>query len=604
MDQETPEQGATSRWFKRLGVVVGVLAMLGVLAWATGGFSSGPPQRAVSELAAQMKHGQVSSIQLKGDRASVRTVSGEQYTTVLGRADFFQSMAELGVTPDDLSRVASINDTDPSVVDWGNVVRVVALPCMLLLFLFAQQQGPTEEILSFTRSHPRQAALSSRTSRFDEVAGLHEAKEEVRELAEFLRWPWRFAALGGSAPKGVLLNGPPGTGKTLLARAVAGEADVPFLSVNGSEFVEIVAGVAASRIRDLFDVARRSAPCIVFIDELDAIGRCRTGGGSAYTNDEREQALNQLLVEMDGFSSDTRVIVLAATNRADMLDPALVRPGRFDRRIEVAVPDRAERLEILQVHARGKPLDRSVDLPALAAVTGGLTGADLANVMNEAAILAARQTKRAIGMAELHEAVERVLDGPERRSATPNAHDRELTAYRQAGHAVVMRHTPGHDPVYRVSIMPRTHAMGSARSLAREANEGFTRSDLEAQLSAALAGSAAEQLVFGEVSSGCGDDLVRATDIARQIVTAHGMTDTPGWIAGPAGYSSISNRTAEMIDDEIHRLIVEGCAHATDILVARRDELDGVARALLEQATLERDDLEHVLHPRQAARDS
>jgi len=440
---------------------------------------------------------------------------------------------------------------------------------------------------------------------FEDVAGVEEAKEELAEVVEFLKFPERFLALGAKIPKGVLLVGPPGTGKTLMARAVAGEAGVPFFSISGSEFVEMFVGVGASRVRDLFDQAKRNAPCIVFVDEIDAVGRHR-GAGLGGGHDEREQTLNQILVEMDGFDTTTNVIVVAATNRPDILDPALLRPGRFDRRVTLDNPDIKGRKQILDVHSKGKPVSEEVNLQQVARQTVGFSGADLANLVNESAILTARRNKKSIGQSEFAESIDRVIAGPERKSRVITAREREITAYHEAGHALVAHVLPDSDPVSKVTIVARGHAGGYTRTLPEEDRNLITRKQLEARLAMALGGRVAEELVFDEVTTGAGNDLEQATNIARTMVTRYGMSEKLGLrtfgkredmvflgreISEQRDYS---DNIAEVIDSEVHRLISTAHQTAKDVLLEHRTRLDRISEFLLDHETIEEDQVKEV----------
>ena len=434
----------------------------------------------------------------------------------------------------------------------------------ILLFMMRQAQGSSSQTFSFGRSRARMFTGDSPTVSFADVAGVDEAKEELQEVVEFLKTPERFLALGARIPKGVLLMGPPGTGKTLLARAVAGEAEVPFFSISGSEFVEMFVGVGASRVRDLFDQAMRNSPCIVFVDEIDAVGRHR-GAGLGGGHDEREQTLNQILVKMDGFDTTTNIVVIAATNRPDILDPALLRPGRFDRRVVLDSPDIRGRTEILKVHAKGKPLDEGVDLEKVAKLTVGFSGADLANLVNESAILAARRRKDKITSEEFAESVDRVVAGPERRSRVISEREKELTAFHEAGHALVAHLLPNADQPHKVTIVPRGTSGGYTRYLPEEDRRIWTRSQFEDMLAAALGGRVAEELVFDEVTTGASNDLERATSVARTMVTRYGMSDKLGpRTFGKSGelvflgreiaeQRDYSDSVAETIDEEVRR---------------------------------------------------
>src|SRR5437588_6131377 len=422
----------------------------------------------------------------------------------------------------------------PSAVGaWVNVLNSFVPYILiggLLIFMIRQAQGSNNQALSFGKSRARMFMGNKPNVTFAEVAGVEAAKQELQEIVEFLKYPEKFVALGARIPKGLLLVGPPGTGKTLISRAVAGEAGVPFFSISGSEFVEMFVGVGASRVRDLFDQAKRNSPCIVFVDEIDAVGRQR-GAGLGGSHDEREQTLNQILVEMDGFDTNTNVIVIAATNRPDVLDPALLRPGRFDRQVVLDNPDIRGRNQVLEVHARGKPFEKSVNLGTLAKQTPGFSGADLANLLNEAAILAARRNKKAIGMQELEEAIDRVISGPERKSRIISEREKAITAYHEVGHALVARMLPNLDPVHKITIVARGLAGGYTRLLPTEDRYLYTKSQFEETLAFALGGHAAEQLIFGEVTTGASNDIERSTSLARQMGTQYGMSEKIGPLA-------------------------------------------------------------------------
>jgi cell division protease FtsH len=478
---------------------------------------------------------------------------------------------------------------------------------LFLLLIMRQAQGSNSQAMSFGKSRARLFTGSKVTVTFGDVAGVDEAKEELAEVVEFLKYPEKFAALGARIPKGVLLVGPPGTGKTLLSRAVAGEAGVPFFSISGSEFVEMFVGVGASRVRDLFDQAKKNAPCIVFVDEIDAVGRQR-GAGLGGSHDEREQTLNQILVEMDGFETGTNVIVIAATNRPDILDPALLRPGRFDRKVILDAPDVRGREEILIVHAKGKPIADDVTLGTLAKSTPGFSGADLANLVNEAAILAARRNKKIITMSEFEEAVDRVIAGPERKSRVMSPHEKKLTAFHEGGHTVVSHFMEHHDPAHKVTIVSRGMAGGYTRFLPDEESHYRTPSMFRDQLCTALGGHAAEELVFGEASTGPSNDIEQVTRIARAMITRWGMSAR----LGPRTFGrseeliflgreisetrNYSEKIAEEIDDEVRRLIEEAQERARNILREHRDLLDKLANVLLEVETVEGEQLTRLLN--------
>jgi cell division protease FtsH len=476
----------------------------------------------------------------------------------------------------------------------------------LLFFLLQRAQGANSQALSFGRSRARTVGVNNRPQvTFADVAGVDEAKEELQEVVEFLRSPDKFHALGARIPRGILVVGPPGTGKTLLAKAVAGEAEVPFMSIAGSEFVEMFVGVGASRVRDLFEQAKRHAPCIIFVDEIDAVGRHR-GAGLGGSHDEREQTLNQILVEMDGFDTNTNVIVIAATNRPDILDPALLRPGRFDRQVVLDRPDIQGRKAILEVHAKGKPLDSAVDLTKIAKETPGFTGADLANLLNEAAILAARRTKTTVGTMELEAAVDRLIAGPEKKSRLISAKEKEVVAYHEAGHALVARILPNADPVHKISIVARGMMGGYTRLLPKEDRHLWTKAQLYDTLTVTLGGRVSEEVAFGEVSTGAQHDIDQVTRIAHKMVTEYGMSQK----LGPRTYGrkeelvflgkeiaeqrNYGDKVADLIDEEVQALIQHCNQTAKDILVQHRDKLELLAQRLIEVETLESEELDKL----------
>ncbi len=482
----------------------------------------------------------------------------------------------------------------------------VILIGLLWYFMFRQAQGANNQAMSFGKSRARLASESKVKVTFADVAGVEEAKEELREVVEFLKNPKKFQSLGAKIPKGVLLVGPPGSGKTLLARAVAGEAGVPFFSISGSEFVEMFVGVGASRVRDLFNQAKRHAPCIVFIDEIDAVGRHR-GAGLGGGHDEREQTLNQLLVEMDGFDANTGIIVIAATNRPDILDPALLRPGRIDRKVVVDNPDVEGRLEILKIHARGKPLAEDINLQIIAQRTPGFSGADLANLMNEAALLAARRNKSKITMQELEEAIDKVIAGPERKSRVLSEKEKELIAYHEVGHALVTKFLPNADKVHRISIIPRGMALGYTLHLPTEDKHILTKEELLDKIVTALGGRAAEEIIFNESTTGAQNDLEVATEIARRMVTEFGMSEELGPLTFGKKQGQVflgrdliesrnySEQVAFMIDKEV-RKIVESCyERAKEILLSNKEILIKIANILKEKETIEAEEFERLV---------
>ncbi len=468
----------------------------------------------------------------------------------------------------------------------------------LLIIMMRQAQGSNNQALSFGKSRARMFMGNKPSVTFTDVAGVEEAKQELQEIVEFLKYPDKFVALGARIPKGLLLVGPPGTGKTLIARAVAGEAGVPFFSISGSEFVEMFVGVGASRVRDLFEQAKRNSPCIVFVDEIDAVGRQR-GAGLGGSHDEREQTLNQILVEMDGFDTNTNVIVIAATNRPDVLDPALLRPGRFDRQVVLDRPDIRGRVAILQVHAKNKPLEKSVKLETLAKRTPGFSGADLANLLNEAAILGARRNKRSIGMSELEEAIDRVVAGPARKSRIISEREKAITAYHEVGHALVARMLPNTDPVHKVSIVARGQAGGFTMLLPTEDRYLWSKPQFEDMLAYALGGHVAELIIFGEVTTGASNDIERVTKVARSMVTEYGMSTRIGPMA--LGHKeelvflgrdfgeqrNYSEQTAREVDEEIRRIIQEAFDKAYNVLNQNKTRLIMISERLIKEETLE-----------------
>jgi cell division protease FtsH len=522
-------------------------------------------------------------------------------------------LLDLGVTQEELAPDRIKLEIKPPSV-WLGVMTTLGyiLPFIILgglfWFIFRQAQGSNNAAMSFGKSRARMFTGDQPTVTFADVAGVEEAKEGLAEVVEFLREPQKFIALGARIPKGVLLVGPPGTGKTLLAKAVSGEAGVPFFSISGSEFVEMFVGVGASRVRDLFEQAKRHSPCIVFVDEIDAVGRQR-GAGLGGSHDEREQTLNQMLVEMDGFDTDTNVIIMAATNRPDILDPALLRPGRFDRRVVLDRPDVRGREAILKVHVKGKPLAPNIDLNILARSTPGFVGADLENLVNEAAILAARLNKKVINQPEFEEAIERVIAGPERKSRLISEGEKKIVAYHEAGHAVVMNSLPEANPVQKISIISRGMAAGYTMALPEEDRTLMPRKKLTTEIIGLLGGRVAEEVVFDDITSGAANDIERVTQIARNMVTRLGMSSD----LGPMVYGQkeemiflgreiseqrdYSESIAEKIDAEVRKIVNEAYEEARRIIKTHRKELDAVATRLLEVETLSRDEFEKLFPP-------
>ncbi len=528
-------------------------------------------------------------------------------------ATLVDQLVSLGVTPQQLSSDnVKIEVKPPS--QWAGILSslLYILPVIfmagVLWFIFRQAQGSNNAAMAFGKSRARMFSGEHPTVTFEDVAGIEESKQELAEVVEFLKEPQKFIQLGARIPKGVLLVGPPGTGKTLLAKAVSGEAGVPFFSISGSEFVEMFVGVGASRVRDLFDQAKRHSPCIVFVDEIDAVGRQR-GAGLGGSHDEREQTLNQMLVEMDGFDTDTNVIIIAATNRPDILDPALLRPGRFDRRVTLDRPDVKGREAILKVHVKGKPLDPVVDLGSLARGTPGFVGADLENLVNEGAILAARRNKKSIGQPELEEAIERVVMGPERKSRLISDEEKRIIAYHEAGHAVVANAIPEADPVQKVSIVGRAQAGGITWFRPDEDRLLYSRKKLLANLAYALGGRASEELIFDDITSGASNDIEQVTRMARTMVTRLGMSGELGLLQYGQKEELIflgreiseqrdySEAIAEKIDQEVRRLVDEAHTLAKNLLIKYREQLDAVANKLLVAETITREEFEAIFPP-------
>ena len=519
---------------------------------------------------------------------------------------FYDDLNPLVEAQFDKGLIKSYNYHQDHSTNWLELLLPWVLTAVLLgamwYFLIARQQGGMgpDRMARFGAARTRGLSEKDQHVTFQDVAGADEEKEELREVVEFMKDPQKYISLGARIPKGVLLVGPPGTGKTLLAKAVAGEAGVGFLSISGSDFVELYVGVGASRVRDLFEQAKKTSPTIVFIDEIDAVGRQR-GTGLGGGHDEREQTLNQLLVEMDGFAANEGVVVLAATNRADVLDPALLRPGRFDRQIYVGLPDIKGREEILRVHAKGKPLAEDVDLHKLAQGTAGFTGADLENLINEGALLAARHDRPFITMQDLKDAEIKVIAGPEKKSRIVPQHERELTAWHEAGHAVVMHALPGQDPVSQITIVPRGQAGGMTISLPEEDRSYLSKRYMEDEIVALLGGRVAEQLCLGDISTGASNDIQRATAIARKMVASYGMSDRLGTVAFDSGHDEVfigrtmsqgrsySEAVAAQIDEEVKRILSEAYGRCETILTQRRAALDAVAQYLLEHETMERE---------------
>jgi cell division protease FtsH len=559
-------------------------------------------------------------IEKSGEGSSVLTGELKRYEkieltdkTVKNQLRFMVRLPEFNTSiADELVKKGVRFEVKPASDGWVNLLIMLG-PWILLGFIYyfvirrvSNQNGPAKNIFNFGRSRAKMITEFDIKTTFKDVAGVNEAKEELGEVVEFLKEPEKFQRLGGKVPKGVLLLGPPGTGKTLLAKAVAGEAGVPYFSMSGADFVEMFVGVGASRVRDLFEQAKRNSPCIIFIDEIDAVGRQR-GAGLGGGHDEREQTLNQLLVEMDGFSTNDNVILIAATNRPDVLDSAILRPGRFDRQVVVDKPDIIGREEILKIHTKKVPLDDNVDLSTIAKSTPGFVGADLANLVNEASILASRSARKSVTREDFEEARDKVLMGPERKSVFITPKQKEITAYHESGHVLVARYTDGSDPVHKVTIIPRGRSLGVTSYLPLEDRYTYDKKYLIAMITYAMGGRAAEEIIFNEISSGAGNDIERATDLARKMVCEWGMSENLGPINyGHAGHEvflgremsqgrDYSEETAMKIDNEIRQIVNQCMANAKKILIENIDTLHRLSKALVEREVLDADEIEKLI---------
>ena len=612
-----------ANWTKNGFVYLLILVALVALFFSLFPQTSQVETEEISTIAEWIEQGKVASISVAGDEVRVRLcVEGQTTTekackaseqTIISRKEplvgLTEQLTSLGVTADQLKRLDLRVDPPSDVGNWltflGSLLPLGFVGARFF-FLLRQAQGGNNQAMAFGKSRARMFTGDKPTVTFADVAGADEAKQELQEVVEFLKEPQKFVALGARIPKGVLMVGAPGTGKTLMAKAVAGEAGVPFFSISGSEFVEMFVGVGASRVRDLFEQAKRNSPCIIFIDEIDAVGRQR-GAGLGGSHDEREQTLNQILVEMDGFDTVTNIIVVAATNRPDILDPALLRPGRFDRQVVMDRPDMRGRKAILEVHAKGKPLATDVEMESLARQTPGFVGADLENLLNEAAILTARRNKRKIGMPELQEAVERVMAGPERRSRIISDREKGIIAYREAGHALAGHMLPTCDPIHKISIISRGMALGYTMAVPENDNLLKSRVKFEDELAMALGGRAAEALVFTDITNGAAGDLDRVTKMARAMVTQYGMSPRLGPMVFGRKEDMIfmgreiteqrnySEDVAEDIDHEVRRIVNEAYARAKEVLATYRDKLDMLAKTLIQKETLSHDEFVALL---------
>ncbi len=594
--------------FIYLLITVAVLAIFFTLFSDSLGGSQEIP---VSEVLTRSLRGEVERIEVRGDRLSVFTTAGNNFTSRKEQgASMIEMLSVAGVNTGASGVLVDVKGTGGLGSLFGILINFLPLIFFgaILLFMMRQAQGSSNQTFSFGKSRARMFVGNSPAVSFSDVAGVEEAKEELQEVVEFLKVPERFVSLGAKIPRGVLLIGPPGTGKTLLARAVAGEAGVPFLSISGSEFVEMFVGVGASRVRDLFEQAKRNAPCIVFVDEIDAVGRHR-GAGLGGGHDEREQTLNQILVEMDGFDVNTNIIVVAATNRPDILDPALLRPGRFDRRVVLDNPDVRGREEILRVHSKGKPLSEDINMERIAKQTMGFSGADLANLVNESAILAARRSKLTITDEEFAESIDRVIAGPARKSRVVNEREKEITAYHEAGHALVGYMLPKADMPFKVTIVARGMSGGHTRYLPDEDRNLWTKGQFQDMMAAAMGGRVAEEIIFEDVTTGASNDLEQATNIARTMVTRYGMSNK----LGPRTFGKreelvflgreiseqrdYSDKIAQEIDEEVFTLVDTAYQTATNVITSNKSKLADLARYLIANETAEAEDIKEILDP-------
>jgi cell division protease FtsH len=597
-----------------LWIVIGLLLVALFNLFQTSSNRGPQSTLAFSDFLNDVNRGQVADVTIQGNTINGHFTDSRAFSTYAPNdPGLVSKLTDKGVR----ITAAPVDDNVPSLFG----VLISWFPMLLLIgvwiFFMRQMQGGGGRAMGFGKSRAR--LLTEKVGRitFEDVAGIDEAKQELEEIVEYLKDPQKFQRLGGKIPKGVLLAGPPGTGKTLLARAIAGEANVPFFTISGSDFVEMFVGVGASRVRDMFEQGKKNAPCIIFIDEIDAVGRHR-GAGLGGGNDEREQTLNQLLVEMDGFEANEGVILIAATNRPDVLDPALLRPGRFDRQVVVPNPDVVGREKILKVHMRKVPLAADVDAKIIARGTPGFSGADLANLVNEAALMAARRGRRSVAMSEFEQAKDKVMMGAERRSMVMTEDEKKLTAYHEAGHALCMLYAEGHEPLHKVTIIPRGRALGITMYLPERDKYSQSKLEIKAMVASLFGGRVAEELIFGveRITTGAADDIKRATMLARRMVTEFGFSDK----LGPLRYSeneeevflghsvtqrkNVSDATAKLIDEEIRRVVDEGEQTARDILTARLDELHALAKGLLEYETLSADEIRRIVKGERIVRDT
>lgn len=601
-----------NKWLRNSFVWVIIMVAMLVLFFTFARGTSQTTEIPISRVLQDVKDRKISTIKAREENSTITVCYGDCKTGTVNTSqmptgtDVYELLRNAGITEE--QRQGLVVDVEKAP-QWGSYLGILGflLPTLVLVgvfvFMMRQAQGSNNQAMSFGKSRARLFTGNKPTITFADVAGVDEAKQELTEVVEFLKYPDKFNALGARIPRGVLLVGPPGTGKTMLARACAGEAGVPFFSISGSEFVEMFVGVGASRVRDLFDQAKRNSPCIIFVDEIDAVGRHR-GAGLGGSHDEREQTLNQILVEMDGFDSQTNIIVVAATNRPDVLDPALLRPGRFDRQVVLDRPDIKGRVAILGVHSRGKPMDKTVNLETVAKVTPGFSGADIENLVNESAILAARRNRKTISQSEIEEAIDRVIAGPERRSRIISDREKAITAYHEVGHALVARMLPNVDPVHKISIISRGMMGGYTRVLPGEDRYMWSRSQFKDNLAFALGGRAAEEIIFQEVTTGASNDIERVTEMARQMVMRYGMSQKLGPMAlgkkeelvflgrEISEQRNYSDEIAYEIDKEVRALVDEAYGKARELLSTYKDKLIEISELLIEKETLDAADFE------------
>jgi cell division protease FtsH len=605
-----PEASLNPKFFRNGIVMLALVVVALAVVFTLVSGNSPSTSKDYSVFLSEVQKGEIKSVTQEGSTLAVTPNTGPQYSvTVPGLLanqvyPDMQTAAEKGA-----KSVPTFGAKPAPDTGWISILVTGLLPILIIggfiFFMMRQAQGTNNQALSFGKSRARMFLGNKTVVTFADVAGVDEAKTELQEVVEFLKYPEKFNSLGARIPRGVLLVGPPGTGKTLMARAVAGEAGVPFFSISGSEFVEMFVGVGASRVRDLFDQAKRNSPCIVFVDEIDAVGRQR-GAGLGGSHDEREQTLNQILVEMDGFDTNTNVIVVAATNRPDVLDPALLRPGRFDRQVILDRPDMKGRTAILKVHTKGKPLDKGIVVEDIARQSPGFSGADLANLVNEAAILSARRNKKVIGMSEFQEALERIVAGPERKSRIISDAEKAIIAYHEGGHAVVQRVLPKCDPVQKVTIISRGMALGYTMALPSEDRYLQSKTEFEDKIAGLLGGNASERLIFGDTTTGASNDIEKATDLARRMVTEFGMSDKLGplsfgkrdelvFLGREIGEQrNYSDEVAKQIDEEVRAIIDHAYERAMDVLVKHRDKLTALAEKLVAEETVDAEEFEKL----------